>query len=91
MSWNYRMCQYKKKGYTLYSIREVFYAADGKTIEGHTDASVHDWETLEDLKGTLNLMRTAFKKPLLILPAKSNQPITEKPSKKTARKRKAAK
>ena len=64
MSWNYRVCRYRKNGETLFGIREVYYDARGR-IKGLTDASVDDWETHTDLKGTLTLMAKALDRPLL--------------------------
>lgn len=67
MGWNYRVCQYVEAGETLFAIREVYYDNDG-TPQMYGDASVEHWETLEDVRGTLDLMRGAFDKPVLRLP-----------------------
>ena len=57
MSWCYRVVKYKAHGKQYWGIREVY---DGNS---YCSASVDDWETREDLKGTLELMLKAFDKP----------------------------
>ena len=64
--WNYRVVKSKQKDDTyLYKIQEIYYEADGKTIKGYCPASVEDWETLKDLRGTLEKMLDACDKPVI--------------------------
>ena len=62
--WNYRVCKQKVNGEVLWRLQEVYYRKDG-TILGYAEASVDNWESLKDLKGTLKLMQKAFDKPVL--------------------------
>lgn len=64
MSWNYRVCRYTTQGVVLVSLVEVYYNAAGEP-ESYGLASVTDWETVEDLRGTVALMQEAFTKPVL--------------------------
>jgi hypothetical protein len=64
--WNYRLCQYTVRGTVLFGIREVHYN-DDDTMKGVTRASIDDWETADDVRGTLKMMRSAVKQPILIL------------------------
>ena len=64
MSWNYRVCRYTTQGVVLFSILEVHYTAAGEP-EFYGAASVAEWETFEDLAGTVAKMQTAFAKPVL--------------------------
>lgn len=83
MSWNYRIgthvFSYKKafvnnsklaemKDQRLFSIIEVYYDKNGKP-EGYIDKknSLSNWEDLEDLKGTWELIGKAFEKPIIDL------------------------
>jgi hypothetical protein len=70
MPWNYRVCKTKNDGPLpdddpfLYHIREVYYDKDGQ-IQGYAAASVDNWTSLEDLRGTVESMLRAFDKPVL--------------------------
>ena len=64
MTWNYRVCKYEVNDQTLYAVREVYYDDDGLP-DGFCDASVDNWESVEDLRGTLEHMLRAFDAPVL--------------------------
>lgn len=70
MWWNNRVVRkevrHGGKSWSLYSIHEVYYADDG-TIELWTQNPVNlgDYESVDDLKGTLELVQKAFDKPVL--------------------------
>ena len=71
--WNYRVLKqtYKSenKTYTTYDVVEVYYNKVGNP-NGYCAASLTEWETLKDLKGTHRLMGLAFKRPVLVLKGK---------------------
>jgi hypothetical protein len=65
--WNYRVCVTKHDTYPderYYSIQEVYYDKDGKPT-GFCDADVRNWESLDDLRGTLTKMLEALDRPLI--------------------------
>lgn len=70
MSWNYRVVKAavtnELTGTTeeMYHVREVYYDDTGKPT-GYCGASVSNWETVEDLKSSVELMRQAFDKPVV--------------------------
>jgi hypothetical protein len=66
MSWNYRVCQYTANGTVLFGIREVYYNADG-TVKTARPPSVDDWESVDDVARTLELMRQAMSQPVLVV------------------------
>jgi hypothetical protein len=83
MSWNYRIgtkiFSYKDKfeannpelakqpDSRLFSIIEVYYNDKGE-VDGYAEVNpLSDWESLEDLKGTYNLIAQAYEKPILDL------------------------
>lgn len=55
MSWNYRVVRYVANGETLYGLMEAYYDEEGKP-NGYCAATVTDWESLDDLRGTLEQM-----------------------------------
>lgn len=65
MSWNYRVAKKKlESGKEVFGIIEVYYGKDG-SASGWTDfVDPNEWENLEDLKGTIDLMKKAFDKPI---------------------------
>lgn len=62
MSWCYRVIQTGSEDDPRFSICEVY---DGNSF---CPASVTHWETVEDLKGTLELMLSSFEKEIIVLP-----------------------
>ena len=66
MSWNYRVCQYTANGTVLFGIREVYYNADG-TVKTARPPSIDDWESVDDVLRTLELMRHAIGQPVLVV------------------------
>lgn len=62
--WNYRVIKRVENGETLFDLQEVHYDDEG-TVYGYSDASVTSWDTLENLRGTLELMRQAFDQPVM--------------------------
>ncbi len=64
MSWNYRVCSYTVDGQTLYAIREVYYHADGN-VKGVGAALTGDWTTPDDVRETLDRMRSGCNLPVL--------------------------
>ena len=83
MSWNYRVCTHVfsyKKAFTnnpklskmedqrLFSIEEVYYDKNGKP-EGCTKGKnpLGNWEELEDLIVTVDLVKEALSKPIIDL------------------------
>jgi len=95
MSWNYRICthvfSYKKafannsklsenKDQRLFSIEEVYYDEDGKP-HMHTSSknTLGNWDDLDDLIGTIDLIKEALSKPIIDL---DNFPKEYKPKKK---------
>ncbi len=83
MSWNYRVCtqiySYKdkfpgnkrlseKEDARLFSIHEFYYDKDGVPTGIHqSPTSLSDWENIEDLQETVDLIQSAFKKPTMDL------------------------
>ena len=68
MTWNHRVMHSKdeKHGEDSFTIREVFYDDDGKTITGWTQEAIEPMgETLDGLKLTLNRMLEACALPVL--------------------------
>ena len=54
MSWSYRIGRYEKNGSTLYKIVEYF---TGGVADGNWgNASLEDWETVEDVQETVKMM-----------------------------------
>jgi hypothetical protein len=84
--WNYRI--YKKDYTTVsghpaaeYGIVEVYYTDD--KVEGYTADFMTPWgETLEELKGSFELMSKAFKAPVM-----NYDDLNPKPKKKIAKKK----
>lgn len=66
MSWNYRVCRTKLNDNEadLFSIREV-YCDEAGTPNGYAKAGVEHWESVDDLRGTLELMLKALDKPVI--------------------------
>jgi hypothetical protein len=80
MRWNYRIGTHlfsykeafvnnpelaKRKDERLFSIIEVYYDKDGN-LEGYAEADpTKNWDLLEDLMGTLDLLMKAKEKPIL--------------------------
>lgn len=70
MPWNYRVIHTRiepdpiLQNSDLYDIKEVYYDKDGSVL-GYSEASVTEWDTLDNLKGTLKLMMKAFDRPVL--------------------------
>lgn len=70
--WNYRVLEVSKYNetmdmtYTTYAIHEVYYDDDGN-IEGWTMdyMSLNNYESVDDMKGSMTLMMKAFEKPIL--------------------------
>ena len=92
MSWNYRLsthnfcykdefppdhAMYDHEDVRLFSIIEVYYK-DGE-INGYADniKPLANWEELNDVKGTVNLLKLALDKPILDL---DNWPNEYKPN-----------
>ena len=64
--WNYRVLEEIKNGVSLFSIIEVHYE-DGK-ISGYIDTHhniLGGWDTYDDLKGTWELVKGAFDRPIV--------------------------
>jgi hypothetical protein len=61
--WNYRVV--KENG--LYGVREVHYL--GEDRHGWTEGGneLQNWESYEDLKGTYDLIKGAFEKPVMVV------------------------
>jgi len=64
VSWNYRVCRYTTEGVVFFSILEVYYNAAGEP-DGYCSASLAEWDTFEDLSGTVAMLHTALTKPIL--------------------------
>lgn len=62
MSWNYRVVRYQANSETLVGLMEVFYGEDG-TPNSYGLASVLHWESVDELRGTLQLMLKALDAP----------------------------
>lgn len=58
----------KMKDQRLFSIIEVYYDKDGNPT-GYVDTKNHltDWEDMDDLKGTYEMIASAFTKPIIDL------------------------
>lgn len=64
MAWNYRVVRYEASGEMLVGLMEVFYDEEGKP-KGYGLASVLHWTSIDELRGTLDLMRKALDAPEL--------------------------
>ena len=62
----------------LFSIVEVYYSKKNKPNGYAESCSLKDWESMEDLKGTYDLIAGAFTKPILDLDNFPNEYIPEK-------------
>ncbi len=62
MSWNYRIVQ-SHDDPPSFSVYEVYWRRNKPC--GWCEASVCDWDTLEDLKGTIKHMQRALSQPML--------------------------
>ncbi len=65
--WNYRVIRFFVDESPHYAIHEVFYGDDGKPSSYGENPAVAMWEWDEDVSGIviLDMMREAFKKPVL--------------------------
>lgn len=61
--WNYRVLATKYKGKLYYGIYEVYY--ENNKPNGYCDSSLNGYDSVEDLKFTLNKMLIALEKPVL--------------------------
>lgn len=80
--WNYRVLKKHYKDLqggdqTYYEIHEVYYSRNDKPVLWTKDAINPFGETLRDLRGSMNLMRQAFKKPVLELRGKKRERLVE--------------
>lgn len=62
MAWNYRVVRYRAAGEMLVGLMEVYYDEAGHPVN-FARASVLHWESIDELRGTLDLMRRALAAP----------------------------
>lgn len=67
MVWNYRIIRKTAPGnHVFFEIHEVYYAADGATIESWTENPIAPYgETADELRRSMELMEQAFARPIL--------------------------
>jgi hypothetical protein len=70
MSWNYRIVRYELHGHTHVGMAEVYYDANGAP-RSFGYASLLHWETVEELRGTVELMHQALAAPILDINAEA--------------------
>lgn len=66
MTWNYRIGAEKCGSRVLYRVIEVYYKKNGKP-NAWCETEVGDWESLGEIRDTLNLMAEAPDKPVIDL------------------------
>lgn len=72
MSWNYRIVKDTKFGH--YSIKEVYYDENNRP-KGYCTCSLEGWENLAQLESTINQMRAATFRSVLVVD--SSNKLTE--------------
>lgn len=77
--WNYRVVQ--REGMEEYSIREVYYNDDGEPTAWSQDDynPTGLWDSISELKGTVELLAYAFNRPTMILDAHDRLHESEEP------------
>lgn len=66
-SWNYRIFESKEHGESIFSLHEVYYGEDGKTITNWTGPILDGYESVDELLRELVLMRRAEGWPVIQL------------------------
>lgn len=68
MPWNHRVVkETSKNGIDYYSIREVYYDANG-VPNGYTEEMMYPYgETVSELEQEVDLFKDAFSKPILVI------------------------
>jgi hypothetical protein len=65
MHWNYRILKHKHKNGDWFAIHEVYYDDKSNPIACSKDPDTIVAEDIKSIKGSLNLMGRALKKPVL--------------------------
>lgn len=64
MSWNYRVAKKIVNGEPSYGIVEVYYGVKQEVMDWSGFIDPNEWDDIDDLKGTLELMLKAFDRPI---------------------------
>jgi hypothetical protein len=65
MSWNYRITKHTDKGEEWYGIHEVYYDKDDKPEMISENPIAAHGLTVDEIKSDLDMMRSAFVKPIV--------------------------